>query len=148
MTDSIIIGIRALVEFVVILLAYRQVFNANVVKNKVKIIAVGIPMGICYFINSYFQLNIFFTVLGLVYAVLIPILLLEGDKKKWLCLYPTLMFLTSMASMAISYCVALILNIQVVDVYYDTKLSFIVDVSFLFIIFIDYFYTKKKPSRR
>ena len=148
MTDSIIIGIRALVEFVVILLAYRQVFNANVVKNKLKVIAVGIPMGICYFINSYCQLNLFFTVVGLVYAVLIPLLLLEGDKKKWLCLYPTLMFLTSMSSMAISYCVALILNIQVVDVYYDTKLSFIVDVSFLLLILIDYFYTKKKPARR
>ncbi len=148
MTDSLIIGIRALVEFVVILRAYRQIFNADIVKNKLKIVAVGIPMGICYFINSYYQLNIFFTVLGFVYAILIPLLLLQGNKKKWLCLYPTLMFLTSMASMAISYAVALILRMQVVDVYYDTKLSFIVDFSFLFIILIDYFYTKKKPARR
>ena len=148
MTDSIIKGIRALVEFLVILLCYRQIFNAHIVKKRIKIAAVGIFMGVCYFVNSYFQINIYFTILGVMCAVLIPLLLLDGDKKKWLSLYPTLMLITTMMSMAISYMVAFIFRIPVVDVYYDTKLSWLVDCIFLIIIMIDYGYTKKKPARR
>lgn len=148
MTDSIIKSIRALVEFLVILLCYRQIFNAHIEKKKFKIATVGIFMGVCYFVNSYFQINIFFTILGVVCAVLIPLLLLEGDKRKWLSLYPTLMLITTMTSMAISYMIAFILDIPVVEVYYDSKLSWLVDSIFLMIILIDYFYTKKKPARR
>lgn len=148
MTDSIIKSIRAIAEFLVILLSYRQIFNANVVKNKYKIIAVGVPMGVCYFINSYFHLNMFFTLIGTLYAILIPVFLLEGNRKKWLSLYPTLMLMATMISMSLSYVVAFILDIQVVDVYYNTSLSCIVDLIFLFALLADYFYTKKKPSRR
>ena len=37
MIDSILKSVRALVEFLVILLSYRQIFNATVVKNKYNI---------------------------------------------------------------------------------------------------------------
>ena len=33
MTDSIIKSIRAIAEFLIILLSYRQIFNANIIKN-------------------------------------------------------------------------------------------------------------------
>lgn len=148
MTDSIIKSVRALVEFLVIILAYRQIFNAQIVKNRIKIMTVGVFMGVCYFINSYFQLNMYYTIIGIVYAVLIPLLLLEGNKKKWLGLYPTLMLITTMMSMALSYAVAIIFNTTVIVVYYDAKLSCLVDSIFLAIILVDYFYTKKKPARR
>ena len=148
MTDSIIKSIRAIAEFLIILLSYRQIFNANIIKNKFKLVVVGVPMGVCYFLNSYLELNMFFTIIGTLYAVLIPLVLLEGNKKKWLCLYPTLMLMTTMMSMAISYAMATILNISVSDVYYSTGWSCLVDAIYLFILFIDYWYTKKKPARR
>lgn len=148
MTDSIIKSIRAIAEFLIILLSYRQIFNANIIKNKFKLVVVGMPMGVCYFLNSYLDLNMFFTIIGTLYAVLIPLVLLEGNKKKWLCLYPTLMLMTTMMSMAISYAMATILNISVSDVYYSTGWSCLVDAIYLFILFIDYWYTKKKPARR
>ena len=148
MTDSIIKSIRAIAEFLIILLSYRQIFNANIIKNKFKLVVVGMPMGVCYFLNSYLELNMFFTIIGTLYAVLIPLVLLEGNKKKWLCLYPTLMLMTTMMSMAISYAMATILNISVSDVYYSTGWSCLVDAIYLFILFIDYWYTKKKPARR
>ena len=148
MTDSIIKSIRAIAEFLIILLSYRQIFNANIIKNKFKLVVVGMPMGVCYFLNSYLDLNMFFTIIGTLYAVLIPLVLLEGNKKKWLCLYPTLMLMTTMMSMAISYAMATILNISVSNVYYSTGLSCLVDAIYLFILLIDYWYTKKKPARR
>lgn len=148
MIDSILKSVRALVEFLVILLSYRQIFNATVVKNKYKIIAVGVPMGVCYFVNAYFQLNMLYTLIGAIYAILIPIFLLEGNKKKWLCLYPTIMLLASMMSMAISYAVAFVFSIPVVHVYYNTYLSCTVDVIFMFLLLIGYFYTKKKQASR
>ncbi|MEE0862761.1 MAG: GHKL domain-containing protein [Lachnospiraceae bacterium] len=148
MTDSIIKSIRAIAEFLIILLTYRQIFNANIIKNKFKLVVVGVPMGICYFLNSYFDLNMFFTIIGTLYAVLIPLVLLEGNKKKWLCLYPTLMLMTTMMSMAISYAMATILNISVRNVYYSTGLSCLVDAIYLLILLIDYWYIKKKPARR
>ena len=77
MTDSIIKSIRAIVEFLVILLSYRQIFNANIIKSRLKIVAVGIPMSICYFLNAYLELNMYFTVIGTIYAVLIPLVLLN-----------------------------------------------------------------------
>ena len=148
MTDSIIKSIRAIVEFLVILLSYRQIFNANIIKSRLKIVAVGIPMSICYFLNSYLELNMYFTVIGTIYAVLIPLVLLEGNKKKWLCLYPTLMLMTAMMSMAISFAVAMIVNVSVNDVYYSAGLSFFVDSIYLLILLVDYWYTKRKPARR
>ena len=57
MTDSIIKSIRAIAEFLIILLSYRQIFNANIIKNKFKLVVVGVPMGVCYFLNSYLFSN-------------------------------------------------------------------------------------------
>lgn len=148
MIDSFIKSIRAIIEFLVIILAYRQLFNAKVIKNKLKLAAVSIPMAICYFINAYFELDIFFTIIGTAYAITVPLLLLEGSKKKWLMVYPTLMLMISMMSMAISYVFAIVLNISVVDVYYNAFLSCTVDLIFLVIVLLDYFYTKKRPARR
>ena len=70
MTDSIIKSIRAIVEFLIILLSYRQIFNANIIKNKIKLVAVGAPMGICYFLNSYFDLNMFFFLFHFLFSLL------------------------------------------------------------------------------
>lgn len=148
MIDSFIKSIRGIIEFIVIVLAYRQIFNASVKKNKFIIVTIGALMGVCYFVNSYFNLNVPYTVVGVLYAVFIPLVLLEGNKKKWLSLYPTIMLLTTMSSMAISYMVAFVFKLQVVDVYYDSILSCLVDISFLCIILIDYGFTKKNPTRR
>ena len=148
MIDSLIKSVRAIVEFLVILLSYRQIFNANIIKNKLKLGIAGVLMGACYFINAYFGLNIFYTIIGTVYAIVVPLFLLEGNKKKWLSLYPTLMLMTAMTSMCLSYAIAAILDITVMDVYYNTMLSFIVDAIFLAVLLLDYLYTKSKTNRR
>ena len=148
MIDSIIKSARAIVEFLVILLSYRQIFNANIIKNKLKLGIAGVLMGVCYFINAYFELNIFYTIIGTVYAIVVPLFLLEGNKKKWLSLYPTLMLMTAMTSMCLSYAIATILDITVMDVYYNTMLSFIVDAIFLAVLLLDYLYKKTNTKHR
>ena len=37
MIDSILTSIRAIIEFIIILLFYRQIYNAEIIKNKGKV---------------------------------------------------------------------------------------------------------------
>lgn len=148
MTDNIIISVRAIVEFLVILLAYREVFNANIIKKKLRIGVLAIIMGVLYFVNSYFEINMFFTVIGTLYAILIPLILLEGNKKKWISLYPTLILMIIIMSMCLSYVMASILNITVMDVIYNPVLSALVDICVLAMLCLDYLYTKTRSNRR
>lgn len=135
-------------EFVIIILFYRQIYNADIIKNRLKVVLLCMGMGLCYFVNEFFGLDMYFTVLGVLYGMVIPLLVLEGNKKKWIGIYPTLMLMSTMICMCFSYALATILHIPVDDVYYNAHLSCLVDITFLIIFILDYLYDKKNNNRR
>jgi hypothetical protein len=147
MIDSLLKGIRAILEFVVIIFFYRQIYNADVIKNKSKVILFGLGMGACYFINEFFGLNLYFTILGTLYGLVVPLFVLKGNRKRLLSLYPMMMLMIIMISMCISYALAIVLNIPVTEIYYNVYLSALIDLAFLIVFVLDYLIDKKKKHR-
>ena len=142
MIDSLLKGIRAILEFVVIIFFYRQIYNADVIKNKSKVILFGLGMGVCYFINEFFGLNLYFTILGTLYGLVVPLFVLNGNRKRLLSLYPMMMLMIIMISMCISYALAIVLNIPVTEIYYNVFLSALIDLAFLIVFVLDYLIDK------
>lgn len=147
MIDSILTSIRAIIEFIIILLFYRQIYNAEIIKNKGKVMIYCLGMAICYFVNAYFDIGLYFTVIGTLYGIVIPLILLEGNKRKWIFLYPTMILMVAMICMCISYALAIVLNASVSKIYYRPSLAVVIDILFLALFIIEYLIDKMKNNR-
>ena len=101
----------AVVELTNIFLCYTQILQAELNTKKGRLLIAYGGIILCTYINVIGGMGIEQSAINMLYCLLIPMLVMKNTKLKWVLLYPCAFMISSIISIAISFIIAIILEI-------------------------------------
>lgn len=116
MTNMILYIGGAIISLSNILFCYTQILQIPLTKRKRYICWAYMGIILCHMVNIICHIHADRSLINLFCCLLFPLLITDSPKVKWLLLYPCAFMISSTANVAVSFLMAIVLNIPQADV--------------------------------
>lgn len=147
MVNNILHVAGAIIELSNILLCYSQVLQAEISKKRQNICLAYIGIILCNVINILCNYEIQPAIINMLCCLFVPLLVMDSKKNKWIILYPCAFMIFSIISVAISFIMAIILNISQAQVANNILLSLIANLIFTVLMITIYLIKKMRGTQ-
>ncbi len=111
MMNNVLYCVSSIVELTNILLCYKYILQAPITKKIWKIALVYVGMIAIAMVGVMYGVNIQNLSIDILYCALVPIVVMDKDKMKWMLLFVCAFMISSIMNVTISFIVALYLKI-------------------------------------
>jgi len=147
MTDIILYIVGAVIELSNILLCYSQILQLQITGKREKIYLAYAGIILCNVINILCGLKVESTTINIVCCLLSALLVFDSNKFKGILLYPCAFMVSSITNVAVSFLMALILDVSQVQVADNANLALAANSCFIVIMGSVYLVRRMKKTR-
>ena len=149
MADKLWLILESVVEVTNIILCYSLILQAKINTKNCRLLWVYCGIILCSGVNFFCDLGINKALIGMLYCFMLPLVLIEHNKVKWMMLYPCAFMMHSIVGIMVSFVWALILGISQGEMSESPWIAAITNSAFTIVFGLIFIYThiNRKKSK-